>query len=98
MAHLAAVRGEMAVSRPFAGGPFSALCSRRLTTQRMGEDAPLLPFAIPAGIGSNGWNPDICAVVKSRTYVQPRNSLMRNLPINQGINHRRAATLRSRAP
>ena len=38
--------------------PVSALCSRWLTTQRMGEDAPKLPFA-PAVMGGwvMGWTP-----------------------------------------
>jgi hypothetical protein len=36
-----------------------ALCSRWLTTRRMGENAPHLPFAIPVRAGSVGWRPDI---------------------------------------
>jgi hypothetical protein len=37
------------------GGPLSALCCRWLTTWRMGEDAPHLPFAVFVGIGSVWW-------------------------------------------
>jgi hypothetical protein len=39
--------------------PESALCSQWLTTRPMGEDAPHLPFAISAGIGSVGWRADL---------------------------------------
>jgi hypothetical protein len=49
-------RGPTRKLRTVSGkGPVSALCSRWLTTRRMGEDAPHLPFAVFVGIGSVGW-------------------------------------------
>jgi len=46
---------NVSVRKRWREGLESALCSRWLTTWRMGEDAPYLPFAIPVGIGSVGW-------------------------------------------
>ena len=44
----------------------SALCSLWRATRRMGEDAPHLPFAISAGIGSMGWKAAIQGGANSR--------------------------------
>jgi hypothetical protein len=43
-------RGGSVGLRSFDKRPVTALCSRWLTTQRMGEDAPQLPFAIAVGM------------------------------------------------
>ena len=57
----------------------TALCSRWLTARRTAEDAPHLPFAIPAGIRSTGWIADLRRTT-SRVARMRRNRALRQLP------------------
>jgi hypothetical protein len=52
--------------------PLSALCSRWLTTRRMGEDAPYLSFAIPVRAQLGGQRAfQICVALKPSAENRP---------------------------
>jgi hypothetical protein len=52
---LSIMRGPRRVLPPASGFVQSARCSRWLTTQRMGENAPFRPFPLGTRNGKDGW-------------------------------------------